>query len=79
MLSIICAILIRSANKVPLPDEYDLINKDLYPFLAFTPSALRQLVRDTITTPETYTISIRNGKADYKWVVPFPSDRFTSY
>lgn len=53
-------------NDVSLPDEFDLIMRDLNPFLAYSPTSLRAHVRKMISWKDTFTISIRSGKLEVK-------------
>lgn len=49
-----------------LPDEFDLIMRDLNPFLAYSPTSLRGHVRKMTSWKDTFTVSIRGGKLEAK-------------
>lgn len=50
-----------SEHDVPLPDEYDQINRDLRPFRAISPRDLQTRLESTAKLPDTYTIRVKSG------------------
>ncbi|CDZ98464.1 Endoplasmic reticulum protein EP58, contains filamin rod domain and KDEL motif [Phaffia rhodozyma] len=63
-------------HNVPLPDEYDQINKDLSPFRAFTPTVLRARTPEARDLTDTFTFSVSNGVASIDHVT-FDPERIT--
>ncbi|WRT70499.1 uncharacterized protein IL334_007497 [Kwoniella shivajii] len=48
-------------NDVLLPDEYDQINKDLYPFRALSPRDLNKRIKEASKLSDTYTLKMKRG------------------
>jgi hypothetical protein len=50
-------------NKIILPDEYDQINRDIYPFFAYKKQGIfKQKLDATFQMPDTFSISVIDGE-----------------